>query len=282
MTQPDIDPGNSAQFEHWNGRGAEPWVKLQDRLDGQFVGLTADVLGRLDPRPGQRVLDVGCGTGYTTIEIARRVAPGGEALGIDLSAPMLALARERAARAGAAARFEQADAQAMRLPRGGFDLVFSRFGVMFFADPVAAFANLRTALEVGGRLAFLCWRAVADNPWVTVPMEAAFAHLERPAPPPPGAPGEFAFADADYVRRILEGAGFRAVALDPLDPLMKAPSLEAAVDLTLKMGPVAAALREAPDKAPAVAAALRQAYAPFAGPAGLAMRAGVWLATARA
>src|SRR5881628_2723223 len=153
---------------------------------------------------GERVIDIGCGCGDTTIALARRVGPAGLVLGIDVSAPMLARAADAAREAGVAhVRFEHADAQTHRFPAQAFDVLYSRFGVMFFSDPAAAFGNLRTALRPGGRLGFVCWQAVPENPWIAVPLEAAAQHMALPPPPAPGAPGPFSFADPERVRRIL-------------------------------------------------------------------------------
>src|SRR5262249_6517301 len=149
----------------------------------------------------ERVLDVGCGTGQTSIELARRAGPGGAVTGIDISAPMLARARARAADAGArTVTFLDADAQTHRFDPASLDVCFSRFGIMFFAAPDAAFANLRSALRPAGRLAFVCWQSMRDNPWMLVPLMAAAAHITLPPPPAPDAPGPFSFADADRVR----------------------------------------------------------------------------------
>ena len=270
---------NAAQIEHWNGPAGETWVKLQSRLDAQLAPLGHLAMDRAAIRPGEVVLDVGCGTGETTLEISRRVGETGKVLGVDVSRPMLSLARQRLEAAGLSqARFEEGDAQSHDFDRDSFDLVFSRFGVMFFADPVAAFTNLRAALGKEGRLVFVCWRPAAENAWVAVPMMAAFKHIPEPPPPPPGGPGEFAFADRDRVHRILAGAGFRDIAIEPQDMLIGGSSLDVTVDTTLSMGPVAAALREAdPAKREPVAYALREAFSPYDGSAGVRLGAAVWI-----
>jgi SAM-dependent methyltransferase len=274
---------NAAQIEHWNGPAAETWVKLQARLDTQLAPLGRLAMDRAAVRTGEAILDVGCGTGETTLELSRRVGPGGKVLGVDVSRPMLSLARQRLKDAGfPQTRFEEGDAQNHAFARGGFDLVFSRFGIMFFADPVAAFGNLRSALKKQGRLAFVCWRPVAENPWVAVPMAAAFRHIPRPPPSEPGAPGEFAFADRDRVHAILSESGFADITIAPRDMLIGGASLEMTVDTTLSMGPVAAALREAdPGKRPPVEDAVRRALASFDGPNGVRIGAAVWVVEAR-
>jgi SAM-dependent methyltransferase len=280
MTASAANQPNASQIEHWNGAAGETWVKLQARLDVQLAPLGRRAMDQAAIRPGEAILDIGCGTGQTTLELAERVGGSGTVLGVDISGPMLDLARRRSAAAGLAqARFEQGDAQTQRFAQGSFDLVFSRFGVMFFADPVAAFGNLRRALRRQGRLVFVCWRQARDNEWVTVPMAATFQHLPRPPAPEPGAPGEFAFADRDRVQAILVAAGFADVRIEKSDEPIGGMSLDVSVDTTLNMGPVAAALREpgSAEKRQAVEAAVRQALAPFAGPNGVRMGSAVWI-----
>jgi SAM-dependent methyltransferase len=242
-------------------------------------------MARAALQPGERVLDVGCGCGDTTVELARRVAPGGSVLGIDISAPMLARARQHAAAEGVTARFELADAQTQALPPASVDVLFSRFGVMFFADPVAAFTNLRGALRRGGRLAFVCWQSLPENPWMFVPLGAALQHLPPPPLPAPDAPGPFALADATRVRAILERAGFRDVGSESVNETLRIGAgggLGETVEFMLQMGPTAAALREAADPTlmPRVTDAVREALAPYVTPRGIYMPSASWIVTA--
>jgi SAM-dependent methyltransferase len=200
---------------------------------------------------------------------------------------MLAGARARAAAAGREnVTFVEADAQTLPFEPASIDVCFSRFGVMFFADPTAAFANIRSAMRPGGRLGFVCWQALPDNPWMAVPCMAALQHLSIPTPPSPHAPGPFAFADAERVRGILEGAGFRDVIFtDHRTTLAVGGSgpLEQTVEFLLEMGPTGRALRDAdPGLRPTVAAAVREAIAPFHTPEGLRMSGAAWLVTGRA
>jgi SAM-dependent methyltransferase len=280
LKKPEV---NTAQIEHWNGPAGETWVKLQARLDAQLAPLGRAAMDRAAIHPGEAILDVGCGTGETTLELSERVGPKGKVLGLDVSRPMLELARQRLRIANLVhTTFEEGDAQTYAFSPGSFDLAFSRFGVMFFSDPVAAFANLRSALARRGRIVFVCWRTVSENAWVAVPLEAAFRHIPRPAAPEPGAPGEFSFADRDRVRAALSGAGFGDITIEPQDMTIGGGSLEVTVDTTLAMGPVAAALREVgPEKRQAVEEALREVLAPFAGPEGVRMGAAVWIVAAR-
>ena len=213
---------NAAQIAYWNDRAAVTWTAMQDRLDAMFTPLTAIVVDAAAPAAGERVIDVGCGCGATVLELARRVGPDGRVLGVDVSEPMAARAQERIAAAGFGnAEVKVSDASTFGFAAGQADLLFSRFGVMFFADPAAAFANLRRGMRPGGRLLFACWRPMIDNPWFLVPTQAA-AHLLPPAPAmEPNAPGPFAFADADRVRRILGTAGWSDVVLTRQDVPMR-------------------------------------------------------------
>jgi SAM-dependent methyltransferase len=249
---------NTDQIAYWNDAAGPAWVEFQDALDRQIEPLGARVIEVLAPAPGERVLDIGCGCGQTTLELAKRVGPLGAVLGVDISQPMLAVARERAAGTPQTS-FRQADAQTHPFEPGAYDAIHSRFGVMFFQDPTAAFTNLCRALKPDGRLAFLCWRTPAENPVMVLPMAAAARHLPPPVPPTPGAPGPFAFADADRLRAILAAAGFRDIAIEPQDMGAGGNSLDDALDLVLRIGPLGSALRERPDLRPAVVADVRAA-----------------------
>ena len=271
---------NAAQISYWNDSAGPTWVAEQDTLDAELRPWGEKAMAALAPKAGERLIDVGCGCGTTTLALAERVGPGGQVLGGDISAPMLAVARRRAEQAGLAqATFAQVDAQTYQFEPA--DGVFSRFGVMFFADPVAAFANLRAALTSRGRVAFVCWRAPAHNPWVTVPM-AAIAPLlpEAPPAPPPGAPGPFAFADRDHVLGILRGAGFARVEIEAHDLKTGWGDLEASTRLALSIGPAAATLRQHPQLADKFTQAVRAALAPFATPEGVRLDASAWIARA--
>lgn len=276
--------GNADQIAYWNALAGETWAALQDRLDVQIQPLGARAMAALAPRPGERVLDIGCGCGQTTLALAEAVGPTGGVLGVDISRPMLAVARHRLAEAGAGvASLIEADAQAHAFAPATFDAVFSRFGVMFFADPTAAFANIRKALKPGGRLAFVCWRPLAQNAWMLVPMAAALPHLGAPPPPPdPLAPGPFAFADADRVRDILTAAGFTHVDLIPHDEKIGAGDADQATAVALKVGPLGALLREQPDKQPLVIDAIRAALTEHLTPEGVRLDSATWIVTATA
>ncbi len=269
---------NAAQVAYWNASAGPTWVAMQDALDRQLHELGLAAMAALGPREGERVIDIGCGCGATTLELARRVGPSGRVLGADISAPMLGVARRRAESLGWVS-FVQADAQTH--PFEPADAAFSRFGVMFFADPTAAFANIRKALAPAGRLAFVCWRALTENHWMTIPMAAVAPLLPPTPPPPPDAPGPFAFADRDRLRRILTGAGFADVAIEPHDQAIGGGDLETTVRTTLNVGPVGAALRDNPALQPQMADAVRAALAPHAGPEGVKLPSATWIVTAR-
>ncbi|GAA1225015.1 MULTISPECIES: methyltransferase domain-containing protein [Streptomyces] len=208
---------NVDQSHAWNGYEGEHWARNHDRWDAVNEGFNQPLLDAAAVRPGERVLDVGCGAGATTRLAARRAGPGGRALGVDLSGPMLARAEETARREGAVdVSFERGDAQIHPFPAGAFDVAISRFGVMFFADPVAAFINIRRALRPGGRLAFICAAEPERNDWLRavaglrgiLPVGDFGTPGERDASP---SPGMFSLADPDATREVLSGAGFAGV-----------------------------------------------------------------------
>jgi SAM-dependent methyltransferase len=276
---------NAEQEKYWNETAGPTWVRLNEVLDRMIAPIGRRAMDRAGLVAGERVLDVGCGCGNTTVELARRVAPGGSVTGVDVSAPMLALARERAAGVDGV-RFERADAQVHPFPPGAFDVVFSRFGVMFFVDPTAAFANLRGALRSGGRLVFVCWQPLPVNDWMRVPVMAAVQIIPLPPPPAPDAPGPFSFGDPDRVRGILAGAGFVEIDVAPHEGTLTLPGggdVDTTVDFVLQMGPAAAALREAndPDVRPRVAHAVREALLPYVTPEGPRMPYACWVVSAQ-
>lgn len=276
-----MSAANEGQVAYWNDAAGRTWASLQDSIDRQIRPLGLAAMDRLDPRAGETLLDVGCGCGDTSLELARRVGPEGEVLGLDISGPMLEVARRRAAEAGAEGlEFRQADAQTAALP-GGRDAVFSRFGVMFFSDPAAAFANLRRSLRPGGRLAFVCWRPLAENLWMRLPAEAAAGLVPAAPPPEPGAPGPFAFADPDRVRGILAEAGFSRVDITPHDEAIGGHDLEGTVEMSFRVGPLGAILRERPDLAPVLRDRVREAVSPWMRGEAVYMPSATWLVTAR-
>jgi SAM-dependent methyltransferase len=236
--------GNRAQIDYWNGPAGEKWARHNSETDRNLSEAADAILKLAAARPGERVLDVGCGAGATSMMLAGAVGPSGFVRGVDVSQPLLAMARRRAN----AANIEFLEADAALSPfRPEYDLIFSRFGVMFFVDPVAAFANIRKCAAKGARLAFVCWRGVEENEWVSLPWAAAKTILPEQKPVHPHAPGPFAFADASRVQAILADAGFSQVAFEKFDGLMDlgmSPD-KASFAVTQLMGPTARALRDA-------------------------------------
>lgn len=270
---------NTAQIEYWNGQAGETWVRRIDRIDAMLAPITKALLERAAVKPGERVIDVGCGCGSTSIELMRR---GARVFGVDVSGPMLALAKQRAAGLEGIA-FKRADASVQPLTPD-HELVFSRFGVMFFADPVAAFRNLRTGLGPDGRLCFVCWQAMSDNAWMSTAGQAVMAFLSKPpAPPDPRAPGPFAFADRAYLRGILESAGFGSIGIEDFrTTLHVGDDLEQAMTFQSDIGPVARALAELEGEIRDRAlAAAREALARHLTPSGVDLGAACWIVTAR-
>lgn len=208
---------DTTQATLWNGSAGHAWVQAQDLLDGVFDQLQGLLVDAIRDTSASRVLDVGCGTGGTTVAIARALGTPARCTGVDISEPMIEAARARAERAGTAADFVVADAQRHPFERGVFDAVVSRFGVMFFDDPVRAFANLRHAATDDSALRLLVWRGAEDNPFMTTAERAAAPLLPDLPARDPDAPGQFAFADTDRLRRVLRDSGWTDVEVRPVD-----------------------------------------------------------------
>jgi len=274
---------NEEQRARWNGIDGEYWTSHQDRLDRTLAPVTGPLLAFAAPRAGSTVMDVGCGCGATTLELARAVGPSGRVVGLDVSGPMLALAAERL-RAFANTTCMLGDAAELPLRDLGADLIVSRFGVMFFGDPVAAFANLRTGLAAGGRLRFACWRPIKENPWLQIPLHAVYEHAPRLPKPEPEEPGPFAFGDPARVTRILTAAGFTEPSFTPLDiqiDISGGGTLEDAVIQSSAMGPAKRALADQPDEVRAAALeSIRRALTPYASAAGVKLPGAIWLVAA--
>jgi SAM-dependent methyltransferase len=272
---------NAQQADHWAIAG-KAWVEHNAVMERFMAPLTAALLDAAFPGEGRAVVDIGCGVGATTRQMARRLGPAGRAVGVDISEPMVAAAQRQAQAEGlAGAEFRQADAQTADLGEAAFDAAMSRFGVMFFADPVAAFGNIRRAVKPGGQISFICWRSPAENAFFVAPSMAAAAVLPPSAPPDPDAPGPFFFADPQRVHAVLEGAGWRDLAIDKVD-VPRSMSPAEALTMTLGVGPVASAARENPELRPRLEEAVRQAFEPFRQGEALAVSLACWLVRARA
>jgi ubiquinone/menaquinone biosynthesis C-methylase UbiE len=283
MTMPAGHARNADQIAYWNGPGGEHWVHRQTMQEGVLGQVSELLLERSKVKAGERVLDVGCGCGATTFAFADKVGPSGKVVGVDISAPMLARAREITP-AGAPVEFVLADATVHPFVPASFDLLVSRFGVMFFAEPALSFANMRKALRPGGRLAFACWRTPRDNPWLMVPLQAAYQHVPKMPQLGPEDPGPFAFADEERVRRILGEAGFASPAFERRDLSMDVAAgqgLDAAVKTALEIGPASRALDGQPaDKVAAATAAIREALASFQKGNTVPLAGSIWVVTA--
>lgn len=252
----------SDQTNRWKGATGTVWVQLQGLLDAQYRPVEQILSAAVGPVGDRSVLDVGCGTGGTTVAVATTVGPHGRCVGVDVSETMVAAARERAARAGSPASFVVADAQEHPFEPGGFDVVMSRFGVMFFTDAVRAFTNLRRAVRPGGDLRCIVWRAMEENPFMTV-AERAAAPVLAGIPAREDVPGQFYLADPARVRHILAESGWSGVAVDPLDVECVMPEAEL-VRYFSTMGPVGRALPNADDATvEKVVEVVRPAFDPF-------------------
>lgn len=274
---------NAEQIAYWNGDAGQRWTQRQQVQDALLEPISRLVIERADARPGEHVVDVGCGCGDTTLALAQRVGDG-HVTGIDVSAPMLARARARAP-AGAPVSFVEADATTHGFAPGSADLLFSRFGVMFFAHPGLAFANLHAALRPGGRLVFVCWRTPAENSWFGIPLQAVYRHVPKLPATDPDDPGPFSFAREERVRRILSQTGFRDIGCEPVDlalDLACGEGLEAAVATATSLGPASRALDGQPEAARAAATVeVRQALQAYRDGMSVRLGAGVWIVSAR-
>lgn len=277
--------GTPMQKEYWSGPAADQWATHADRIDAMMRPMTDDALRLANVRPGERVLDVGCGSGATSLRMASAVLPGGAVTGVDISPQLLDVARARAAKADLPLRFLEADAGAAQLDQT-FDAAFSRFGVMFFEQPSAAFANIRKQMRSGGGITFICWRPIAENGWAMVPLEAIKPMFDTPwTPPDTDAPGPFAFSDPAKVERILAEAGWRNIAIERWDGdnvIAGGVSLEESTDFLLRIGPSARAMAERGLDAVAVRARLMDALAPLHDGTGVALSAACWFVSATA
>jgi SAM-dependent methyltransferase len=283
MTTPGLParPANPEQFDAWNGDTGRLWADEADQRDQLLAPVADELFGHAALTSGEAVLDLGCGCGATTLGAARAVGATGSALGVDLSAPMLDVARQRARERGLDnVRFEQADAQTAAFPDGAYDVVVSRFGTMFFADELAAFRNVGRAMRPGGRLCIVTWQPLPANPWLTVAGSVLLRY--GTAPEVPAGPGMFAQADPEALAAMLTAAGFGAVVSEPVSlSLRLGADPQEAVEFLAAGGP-AAAILETIDAAARAAALdeLTSALAEHAGADGVRLGGAIWVTTA--
>jgi len=276
---------NEDMRRYWNETAGGEWIEREADFETALAPFRDELLRRAAPALGDHVLDVGCGFGATTVPLARAVGPKGRVMGIDISAPLLGRARDRAAAAGVTnVIWREDDAQIAALPARHFDLVVSRFGVMFFDDPVAAFANMRSATKPGAALQFVCWQSTDRNPWYTLAARVLGTYIELPAAPP-GGPGPFAFADATRVGTLLGDAGWHGVSIDSFEPSM-VEGAGGGTDRVIRhmvRGPIAAALDAAPEEDRAAGlAALRRAIEEHTVDGEARFPTAAWIVAARA
>ena len=285
MDTPTTHNQNADQIAYWNGPGGQRWANRQAAQDILLRPVADILIDRAKPQLGERVIDVGCGSGATTIAFAQKVGPSGHAFGIDVSGPMLERARASAPKE-LPVDFVLADATVYPFDPASFDLLASRFGVMFFAEPAVSFANLRRALRPSGRLTFVCWREPRDNPWLMLPLQAAYQHVPKLPQLGPEDPGPFSFASEHRVQRILSEAGFSGMEMERCDLSLDVATgrgLDAAVETALEIGPASRALEgQLPDLRAAAANSIRQALTPFAKGQAVPLPASLWIVTARA
>ncbi len=278
---------NNEQIKYWNGEGGERWAQRDDTMARLLHPVAEALLDHAGVPRAVDALDIGCGGGSQSLLLAQRIGSQGSVLGVDISAPLLAVARNKLAALpedSARVDFLQADAASHPFSGDSFDLLFSRFGVMFFDDPKAAFTNLRGALRSSGRLAFCCWQALRDNDWTRIPLQTALQFLPAPEAPAPNAPGPFAFADPDYIRDILHTAGYHNVQVTPHITTIRfgeAHSLRDSVRETATIGPVSSLLTgQDPALLEQVFSALEESLAPYYSGGALNLPGAIWFVTA--
>jgi ubiquinone/menaquinone biosynthesis C-methylase UbiE len=270
------------QMKLWNGSAGHAWVDMQELLDGLFKPFEERLADAVASGSRRHVLDVGCGTGSTTLAVARRIGAAGRCVGIDISEPMLAIARTRAEHEAARATFICADAQTHAFEPASFDQIISRFGVMFFGDPVRAFANLRGAGAKDAELRVIAWRSPAENPFMTTAERAAAPLLPQMPPRQSDGPGQFAFADERRVRRILEQSGWMSIDIQPMDVECVLPQKMLGLYVT-RLGPVGMILQNADERTRAlVTETVLAAFQPFVRGTEVRFTAACWMIVARA
>jgi SAM-dependent methyltransferase len=285
MEQPTGHNQNADQIAFWNGPAGRHWTDRQQAQDTMLAPVSDILIDRAKGSAGARIIDIGCGCGATTVALAQKVGAAGHVCGIDISVPMLGRARQIAPK-GLPVEFVLADATIYPFEPASFDLLVSRFGVMFFAQPALSFANLRRALRPSGLLAFACWREPRDNPWLMTPLHAVYRHVPKLPQPGPDDPGPFSFASEQRVVSILSEAGFTGIKMERCDLSLDVAigrGLDAAVETAVEMGPASRALEGQPPELVAAATnSIREALAPFARGPVVRLGASIWIVTASA
>lgn len=279
---------NEQQTEFWSGSGGEYWVVNQQQMDTMLKPLGDAALAHIDLASVQHLLDIGCGTGSTTLDIAARLSDGARVTGADLSVPMTDYARSRVTETGVKnAEFITCDLQLDPFEPAIFDAAFSRFGVMFFDAPVAGFKNIHAALKPGAPLAFVCWQTPSENLWHSLAVATAKKFIEMPSAPEPRAPGPFAFAETEYVTSILEDAGFSDIVMTPHEQtveLFSGQDVRSAAENFARINPIISAFvtEAGEDKAEPLIAALAETLAPHHKDGALHFPSATWLVSAKA
>jgi len=276
----NFDKNSEAQL-YWNEDGGNKWAENIDIVESVLVPMGDTLLERIAVKNGEHVLDVGCGGGLTSIKLAEQVGGNGSVLGVDVSGPILRIANNRGTGISNL-EFQHCDAASGDLGKDRYDLITSRFGAMFFDDPIMAFTNLHKALKTTGRLIFLCWRSVPENPWLGEPAAAAFEIMPPPEEKPdPTAPGPFSLADPEHLKNILDSAGFNNINLESVDKDMPMGDVESAVSFLLKLGPAADAVKDATKEDEGkVADAIRKVLEKYNTPDGVVTPAATWIVSA--
>jgi ubiquinone/menaquinone biosynthesis C-methylase UbiE len=275
---------NPRGAEFWNSAMGHSWVSQQAVISDVFTSVTGVSLDAAALKTGEHVIDIGCGTGDTLLAIAKVVGSSGAVLGVDVSVPMLDFAKHRAAEARLSnAAFALADAASYAFEPRWADLVYSRFGVMFFENPIRAFTNIRSGMKAGGRLLFVCFRTMPESPWFHVPIEAARPHAPPQQPVDPTAPGMFSFAREERLRGILTEAGFREIAVKATDVPIHGKNITQSMAFITQAGPLPALLENASDEQRERATdAVRHALAARIEADGRGLHVGLWLVSASA
>ena len=279
-----MEDKNAKQKEFWSGKGGDYWVVKQSEMDVMLNPLGEKALAKLDLKSNSKVLDIGCGCGATTLEIAKKVSDG-TVTGLDISVPMLDQAKSEASIQGIPnVDFRVVDVQIEQLPSKEYDYVYSRFGVMFFEDPFEAFRNISSSVKEGGKLSFVCWQDPYLNPWQSLSIQVIRGYLDIPSPPP-RSPGPFAFQEKDYVKDILEQSGFSYISLDDNQEditMFAGKSLQEASEDYLAINPVVTEmLKDSPDSLKAkIVESLKEAFSEYHKGDGLLFPSATWIVSA--